>query len=1100
MPRGGERAPALLVARWGRGDAWFAALLGVAALLALRLWRYPAPFPGDCTRHLAEVVGAWPRLSPQAPLWHLLARGVAGDAVGGLHIRLQWMGHLALAATAGLLYRAVLLFVLGALDDDGASRWGAAASRLAAAGSAVFLVACPPVWQAAQSPHPAILGLFLAVAASSAALGFAATGAPWRLLLWAALAGLGAVETPLVLLLLPVWVTLFVLLPFGALTYKVGANVETNIPPWIAGATVFGLAALCGLLAAALPFRDTEGFVLRGFGRTLHVLVFYSKDCLRDLRGALPAMGWLVVLVGLLAPWMLVMSLARRVQNGELGLGLAFLYVVAAVATTLQATGPSSVQLWSLLGPGVFRLGACLVSAMTFGLIAAAWLLEAERAVRGLRVGRRQDAGRAPWGLAARRLAQGAVCLALGIGMLAAVATVLPQRREAGDRAALRALSDFVRQTVDDAGDCEWVVTDGLMDAEIRLAAWQAGSRLQPLRLLPGQEAWTRRAIARRLPDEDSRSLFAIGAQPLLRDWIASRPEQTAKVAAQIGFDLWAGASTDLLPQRTVFRPIARGAAGPDRRLLVERHRPFWSLMQARLDAAAESQDPLLTGLTANVRYHVARVANELGVRLEDEGDVALAVEAYTVARTLNPENLSARMNLQLLSQRKGRVAVPQQETLAGEIRRLAASQGRSSLVNTVRLHGTVRSAKALAALGAGQALGPTTPEAADRVEAALRLVPKASGDAQRLRTVLAGLRWRDGNVEGGRQAYLEILKDRPDDVTALLGLAALEAASTGLEFATPLIDRARKAGAKPLECDQLQAMLCLDANDAVAARTVLRSHVERRVKSTTVWYLWGQAALQLRDAEGYALAQAELGRLPKARAASALLAAQEAESNGDLRTALLHARAALAEEPSRVQLLAGVLRLCTQLGDYDTAQPVAERLLAIEPGHGLARYALGTQLLLKGDAKAAEAHLARAVEVAPDAAALNNLACARLRLGRTDEARRDAQATVELAAWHPETWDTLAAVAIAQNDVAAAQESVRQLLVLAPESATAWLRAAEAAAAAGNDGEARACLDRAAARTGQGLGAEAKARMDKLRRQLAAGRALAPTPKIPTM
>jgi tetratricopeptide (TPR) repeat protein len=218
------------------------------------------------------------------------------------------------------------------------------------------------------------------------------------------------------------------------------------------------------------------------------------------------------------------------------------------------------------------------------------------------------------------------------------------------------------------------------------------------------------------------------------------------------------------------------------------------------------------------------------------------------------------------------------------------------------------------------------------------------------------------------------------------------------------------------------------------------------------------------------------------------------------LRTALLHARAALAEEPSRVQLLAGVLRLCTQLGDYDTAQPVAERLLAIEPGHGLARYALGTQLLLKGDAKAAEAHLARAVEVAPDAAALNNLACARLRLGRTDEARRDAQATVELAAWHPETWDTLAAVAIAQNDVAAAQESVRQLLVLAPESATAWLRAAEAAAAAGNDGEARACLDRAAARTGQGLGAEAKARMDKLRRQLAAGRALAPTPKIPTM
>jgi len=160
-----------------RFDVAIAAFLALLALALLRLWRYPAPDPGEAVRFILEQAGAWPRLSPQGPLWHWLAGGLArAGNPAGIHTRLQWLGHLALAATIGLLYRAMLGFVLGMLDDDAAPRWSAWAARLAACGGAVFLLVCPPVWRVAQSPHPAALSLLLVVATSAAALRYAEVG------------------------------------------------------------------------------------------------------------------------------------------------------------------------------------------------------------------------------------------------------------------------------------------------------------------------------------------------------------------------------------------------------------------------------------------------------------------------------------------------------------------------------------------------------------------------------------------------------------------------------------------------------------------------------------------------------------------------------------------------------------------------------------------------------------------------------------------------------------------------------------------------------------------------------------------------------------
>lgn len=1039
---------------WSGLDIGLSVAVTLCALLLLRVWRYPDVFPGDAARRLCEVVGAWPRFSPQAPLWHLLARTVADGAAGSLHVRLQWIGHLALAASAALLYRIVFLFVVGALDDDAAPRWSAFCVRIAAVGSALFLVVSPPVWRAAQSPEPSILAVLLALGASSAALGYARGREAWRLLLWGFLAGAGLVETPLVCLLLPIWIALFVLSAYSA------ASDDASSPDdgrggrmlWTAAAGAFVVGSLCALVAAVVPFRGSEGFVLRGYGRTLNVLLFFARDYLRDLLGALPALGWLVVLLGLLAPWLLVVALARRVQNGELGPGIAFLYGVAAVATALQVAGPPSVKLWSLLREDVFRLGACLVSATTFGLVAAAWLLVSERCRRP--VGPVEaDAAVAAVGRAGRLL-RSAGCLLLGCAMLVTVAQTVPQRRESRDRAAVALLGRFARQTVEDARDCDWVVTDGALDHELRLAAWQAKFPLQPLCILPLSDAWARRTVERRLPDIESRSLHAIGPQALVREWLARRPDRQRRLAAQVAADLWVG-SAPLEPCRTLLRPPTSG--GFDAEVL---HR-FWAEAREDLAGASACDDPSLQARVLLVRNHAARIANEVGVRAEDRNDTATAREAYEAARSIDPRNLSARLNLlSLLRRESGRGQRPEgADVLVEEIRGLASAQAKTGWTRMVRLHGTVRDAKAFAGMGAAVLQGLPVADAAANIAAALRLLPSGAPGTDQLQTVLAGLRLQAGDATAGRAAYAAVLAKAPNDVPALLGMAVASASAGGLDESVAWIERARRVRADPLVCDILEAVLGVESGDAEAARTVLRPHVEKRVRNPMVWYLWGKAAVLASDSRSYAQAADELRRISGAGVPTALLAAAQAEHAGDLRTAAEHVRAALASAPANSRLVAHLVRLYVGVGDYEAAQPLAERLLAIEPDNGLARYALGTRLLLLGRHADAEVHLARALEGAPSVASLNNLACARMELGKLDEAQRDAAAATELAPWHPEAWDTLAAVALARRDDRAAEDAARQALALTPDSAAAWLRAGEVAAAQGRFDEARQCL-----------------------------------------
>lgn len=1061
--------------------------MALGALLVLRMWRYPGPYPGAGSQLLAEQVGAWPRLSPQAPFWHLLVRGLAEGAGEAAHARAQWVGHVALAVAVAMMYRVVLRFVQGSLDDDASPRWSTGVSRLAAAGSAAFLLACPPVWRAAQSPHPAVLGLCVAVLVSTVALGSGATNRTlWEYVPWAFLAGVGVVESPLAMVLLPLWVALLLLLrPFGFLkgpaADMMDEDASDDVGAWCLAAAAFVVGVAIGLLVAVVPFIGTEGFLLRGFSHSYQVLAFFARDYLRDLLGALPTVGWLVFVLGVVIPWLLVMGLARRVQNGEFGPGLAFLYAVAAVAVTVQATGPAPLQLWSLPSGDLFRVGACAISAMTFGLVAATWFLMADRLVRGLRSPAETSIpDRAP-GEVFQRGAMGACCAFVGIAMIAAVLHALPRREESADRAAIRAVSRFAHRIVEDAGDCQWVVTDGMLDTDIRLAAWQAGSRLQPLCILPGQDAWTRRSSGRGLPDEESRSLFAISTQALLRDWIATRPEFAAKTAVQLGADLWAGSRQRLVPRGTVLRAVPVEAPADDAAELLASHKALWAEWRGlSADASGCAKEELAPRLAA-VGYQLSRVANELGVLLEDAGAPVLATQAYAAGRDACPENLSVRINLLALRKRSPAPA-PQPDALASEVGNLVRDKREVGLLSVVRAHGTIRDPSVIARLGLEKARMLPFADSAASFRPAFDLVPDASRDAELMRAAFANAHLAAGDVEGARTAYLAILARTPEDPAALLGLSLVEAKRSGLETALPLVDRARAARVAPTVCAVFEAYLRLEAGDAAGSRATLHPIIQQRPKTAAVWHLWGLSAIGLQDAEAYDQAQQELARLPGTRGISALLAAHAAELANDERGAARHMQRASSESPSDLRLSEATLDLLSRTGDLAAALPLAERILAVDPAHALARHVIGTLRLTSGDAVQAEVHLARAAATRPTGETLNNLAWARLQLGKLEQARRDVEAATLASPGNGEAWDTMAAVELALAAPETALIAARKAMDLRGESVATWLRVAEAASACGDSAAAQTSILAVEARGIDTLSKDERQRLERLR------------------
>lgn len=137
-------------------------------------------------------------------------------------------------------------------------------------------------------------------------------------------------------------------------------------------------------------------------------------------------------------------------------------------------------------------------------------------------------------------------------------------------------------------------------------------------------------------------------------------------------------------------------------------------------------------------------------------------------------------------------------------------------------------------------------------------------------------------------------------------------------------------------------------------------------------------------------------------------------------------------------------------------------------------------QNLLSGDINLALARFEEAIHADPtDAATYTELGSALLRANRFDDARSRFDAALRLSDRNVDALDGLAQVAVGQERFADAQDLLRRIADLSPDSAQAWLRLGDVEFKLGRRAEAISAWQRAA-ETGKGsdIGEKAAARL----------------------
>jgi tetratricopeptide (TPR) repeat protein len=283
------------------------------------------------------------------------------------------------------------------------------------------------------------------------------------------------------------------------------------------------------------------------------------------------------------------------------------------------------------------------------------------------------------------------------------------------DTSGARELQALARAALDNAAGRGVLATDGLMDYPLMIEARDAGRPLAVFNVAPRRaDAAYLRYVASLMDTPRLKGLAMVGLLPMLMEWMDSGSGVEQRLAMQTRPDYWLSAGYSVVPRGLAYLG-ARRLDGLDATQLLAEHQTFWDRFTPHLDALALKPWPA-PDLAAILRARVSRVANDLGVLLENVGHPLEAETAYARAIVFNGANRIARANLMDLCVRSG--ATNRAALLA---RRLAVAARRGDtppLRLEIELHGHARTKAAYDALHVADEAAPEWPqELSDAVE-----------------------------------------------------------------------------------------------------------------------------------------------------------------------------------------------------------------------------------------------------------------------------------------------------------------------------------------------------------------------------------------------
>ena len=880
--------------------------------------------------------------------------------------------------------------------------------------SVLYLLASSPFSLAATRANSITFDLLLMLVPFYLALSSSKENGSLRLPLSTLLYGVAIVEFNTAVLLAPV---------FGVLVLSKMWVANTFTLKDISKVFAAGFLGLSVYLIQAGLYTTTPAYVWREFNSLLEVFWLIWVEQYIGLTKTLPRVGWLALGLVSVLPWVITsfMRLSRKTSNNSgatIGIGsLNLMLGVLAVLLTLDDFPLAPV---SITGTKRLFVTPYLMISMWVGSVGAFWAVLLFRSKRFEKP-------------ALEKLRHGA-----GVTLIAAVPIYLLVEIATSSMPATFSQDDalahqFAENVVDVSEEKEWLITSTPFDDQIALESYRRGLPLKVLRLSYGRSAVYMKHVAGLFSDTPRlESLASIGMGPLIDEWFAEDPDVDKKVSVVHVPDVWLIAGMEAVPDRLVF---SGAKAGMNLSLdsILNVNKTFWGGFGDEVIELV-SRDETLGLATSWISVHLSKIANNLGVFLEDNGRDQDAYDCYMKSREFAPENLSALMNLHVLS---GRLELPDHEAYEKElVQRTEKLMGRVQTWTLSYVYGFVRVPELFANRGMAFAMSGKANMAITDMKRALTL----KNDNPEVQMALADLYFSQEKDVESREYYSNVLETNPNNAPAILGLMRVSVRQGNLDDARRHLVRLKELNYDPDALVLEEAVLeAFDGAPSKAMR-LLQGLVKSNPNHMKAWAAIAVTAAQLNDT---VTGEEAIQRLRNANILSPniqIVMAQSALDNKDRDGARQYLNDILRQQPANVRALEMLLRIHVSEGNEDAVQDAVERLLKHDPSNALGNYMLGVHHYYNEEYELAESAYRASLATRRLPETLNDIAYVLTVQGELEEAEVLIRESLDLKNNNGAAWDTLGVILMKKGQLEEAEEALVHSLGLRPEAATVML------------------------------------------------------------
>ncbi len=1016
--------------RWRRARWLFWAVVACAlALYALTVAR--CAFPGHSASWIAWLSGLDVRETPTRPILTLLGGAVAGLPWGSLALRMNLVSALAGALAVGWVYRVTWFVVFDAMREESAVTRAPQNARFAGAVAAIAVATSLPFWQAATRFSPEIFDAAWLLACAHLLTVYARSQHLLWLMLFGILFGVGLAESPLVVVAAPVLAAFALIVEWRLCWCRIGRLFAAATVAFVFLCVTHYVAAQAFAAANELPPTTAE---------VARIVLSVLRAQVEAARAFLPKTLWLpVVAVGVGSAALSFVSALRALDNRRTW-GLLFIgcLLTGSAAFLLLNASFAPGPVWA--AKGVMPAATYALAGLGLGLLAAFWRAFSELSdpkdvdVPGGREERddddAEDAAKplreepTPAAFMACRVAG----FVLGPILLALIAV-------AGIRNGFRFASergDFADRAADAMLDGlsgrSWVVANGLIDAHLLIRAHERGLAIQLLCPYRATERFYVADVLRTFSADASfsdeakkraQSLAAYNLHMFIDDLFATDKEIGRKAVCMGLPDIWYGSGWAPVPERLFYGGV-KALAEIKAATLCDAHRQFWAQWKPFFEEGEGSPRQLSHRYRLALRRHLAFVANNLGVALDDLGLQEEAFSAYRQARAISPDNISALLNIFELVSRGLHQEI--KDTVSLELRRKVENpKERYPLWALSRHYGYVRNYDLFVRMGWSWAVSSSP----GSVLAGLRSAYSVQQDEERraaLTAMMASVYEMRGDLKQSADEYTKTLAHDPKNAFAISGLVRLALQRSVIGEAQKVLEAGEFAGVSRRLLRQDWAAVYLVSGDLPRARVILQEMGDEANASPMTLAMLAMVMIEQQDVAS--VETKVLPRLIKSAEGKDSYFVQvvqgrvwQNKGKEGYRNARLCYHRAAALRPDVQALRDVILMLDATLEDQKAAEAHALAILRERPDHAFANFIMGSIRLeqaLYGDA---EGYLARSVAgEEPALAALNNYAQTLCRIRKLDEAEAVARKAVARAPDRYEAWSTLAFVLVVKD------------------------------------------------------------------------------------